>query len=110
MNSHSTFAPLVKALIELATEGNFADQGAVKEIVTAFNNLRGELVDSLNQLVSDENDAVAAFNDRVAQLNGEHADFQRQVLLRNAELTRTQEKLETTEAFVAQRSTDRDTF
>jgi hypothetical protein len=58
--------------------------------VSAFNNLRNELVDALNQLVADENAAATAFKDRVAQLNGEHAEFQRQVLLRNAELTRTQ--------------------
>ena len=32
LNGHTTFGPLVKALLELATEGNFSDQGAVKEV------------------------------------------------------------------------------
>jgi hypothetical protein len=52
--------------------------------------LRNELVASLNQLTNDENESQAAFADRVIQLNAEFADFQRQVLLRTSELTRTE--------------------
>lgn len=90
IKNHNGLSPIVKALVALATESNFANPEAVAEIVAAFNSLRNELVDSLNQLVADENDAQTTFNARVVQLNAEHADFQRQTLFRNAELTRTE--------------------
>jgi hypothetical protein len=38
-------------------ESNFADQGALRDIIVAFNNLRNELVDSLNTITADEADA-----------------------------------------------------
>lgn len=57
--------------------------------MTAFNNLRNELVSSLNTLVADENTAQATYNARVIQLNTEHNEFQRTTLFRNAEITRT---------------------
>lgn len=106
MNQHSTFGPLVKALLELATESNFANIEAVKEIVSAFNNLRNELVDSLNQLVVDENAAQSTYDARVTQLNAEHNEFKRLVLFRTAELTRTKEKLEASIAYVKERTDD----
>ena len=36
LNTHSTFGPLVQALLELATESNFANQDAVKEVYYLF--------------------------------------------------------------------------
>lgn len=76
----------MRALVELATEANFADQGALKQIVTAFNELRVQLVNSLNQENADEAAAVQAFGERVVQLNSEHTQFQRDVLIKNAEI------------------------
>lgn len=86
LKAHSIFAPIVRALVELATEANFADQGALKQIVTAFNELRVQLVNSLNQENADEAAAVKAFGERVTQLNSEHSQFQRDVLIKNAEI------------------------
>lgn len=95
------------ALIELATEQNFSDQGTVGQIAKAFTDLRGQVVDSLNQETADENEAVAAYNDRVVQLNSELAEFQRSVLLRTAELNAIEQKLIVTGEYLNQRRADR---
>ena len=61
-------------------------------------------------MVSSENAAQAAFNARVVQLNAELADFQRQVLFRTAEITRTKEKLVQFQEYTDQRVADKATF
>ena len=66
LQKHSVFAPLIRALIEMATDANFADQGALKQIVSAFGELRNALVDQLNQETADEAVAVKDFAERVA--------------------------------------------
>ena len=89
LKSHSTFAPIIRALLQMATEQNFANQDTLKEIVVNFNLLRVNLVDQVNQETSEEAVFAADFVARVAQLEKEHIEFQRLVMLRNAELTRT---------------------
>jgi hypothetical protein len=46
----------------------------------------------------------------VDQLNAEHSGFQRDLLVKNAELTATLEKIDETEAFVDQRVIDERTL
>jgi hypothetical protein len=108
--SHDLFGPLIRALMELATEQNFADQGALGQIVKAFNELRVEIVNALNQENADEAEKQAEFEEREANLNAEHASFQRDVLIKNAELTACEEKITETSAFVDQRKVDQATL
>ncbi|CAK86874.1 unnamed protein product (macronuclear) [Paramecium tetraurelia] len=96
LKRHSTFQTFIKTLLEIAVEANFADQGALKEILTAFNNLRVQLVDSLNQLTADEAEAQKDFEARVIQLNSEHAEFQRAVIVKTAEIEANANKIEQT--------------
>ncbi|KAM3137447.1 Trichocyst matrix protein T1-B [Paramecium bursaria] len=106
LKKHSVFTPLVRALIELATEAGFADQGALSQILTAFADLRAQLVNSLNTETADENDAQKTFVARVAQLNGEHSEFQRAVVIKTAEIDANQAKLEYTEELLDQKIQD----
>jgi hypothetical protein len=56
-NRKSQYAPLVRALLQLAESQNFADQGAVKQIITALNELRVTIVDAINEETAAENEA-----------------------------------------------------
>ncbi|CAD8177293.1 unnamed protein product [Paramecium pentaurelia] len=96
LKKHNQFQIFVKVLLEITVDSNFADQGALRDIVVAFNNLRVELVDSLNQITADEADQVAEFNAQVIQLNQEHAEFQRAVVVKNAEIEANTTKQEQT--------------
>ncbi|CAD8063419.1 unnamed protein product [Paramecium primaurelia] len=96
LKKHNQFQIFVKVLLEITVESNFADQGALRDIIVAFNNLRVELVDSLNQITADEAEAVADFNAQVIQLNQEHAEFQRAVVVKNAEIDANANKIEQT--------------
>ncbi|CAK70099.1 unnamed protein product (macronuclear) [Paramecium tetraurelia] len=96
LKKHNQFQIFVKVLLEITVESNFADQGALRDIIVAFNNLRVELVDSLNQITADEAQAVTDFNAQVVQLNQEHAEFQRAVVVKNAEIEANATKIEQT--------------
>ncbi|CAD8089708.1 unnamed protein product [Paramecium sonneborni] len=108
--NRSSFAPIIKALLELATEQNFADQGSVQQLVKIFNELRVQFVDSLNQETADESSAEIKHTERVAQLEKEFAEFQRSVLIKNSELTANEQKLGETIVYVDQRKDDKETL
>ncbi|KAM3139590.1 Trichocyst matrix protein T1-B [Paramecium bursaria] len=96
LKRHATFQTIIKALLQIASDSNFADQGALKQIVTAFNDLRVQLVNSLNVATADEAQAQSDFVARVNQLNAEHSDFQRQVVVKTAEIDANAAKIEYT--------------
>ncbi|CAD8181678.1 unnamed protein product [Paramecium pentaurelia] len=108
--NHSSFAPIIKALLELATEQNFTDQGSVQQLVKIFNELRVQFVDTLNQETADESAAETKFAERVAQLEKEFAEFQRAVLIKNSEIAANEQKLGETIVYVGQRKDDRATL
>ncbi|CAD8154630.1 unnamed protein product [Paramecium pentaurelia] len=108
--NRSSFAPIIKALLELATEQNFTDQGSVQQLVKIFNELRVQFVDSLNQETADESQAETKYTERVAQLEKEFAEFQRSVLIKNSELAANEQKLGETIVYVGQRKDDKETL
>ncbi|CAD8107729.1 unnamed protein product [Paramecium primaurelia] len=110
LKRHSTFQTFIKTLIEIAVEANFADQGALKEILVAFNNLRVQLVDSLNTITADEAEAQKDFEARVIQLNQEHAEFQRAVVVKTAEIEANANKIEQTLDLIDELHADLDTL
>jgi hypothetical protein len=61
LKKHNHFQIFIKVLLEITVESNFADQGALRDIVNAFNNLRNELVDSLNTITADEAEDQSEF-------------------------------------------------
>jgi hypothetical protein len=60
---HQTeYAPVIEALMQLAQ--NFTDQATLTSIIQSLNDLRGSLVDALNNETSTENDNVASWQQR----------------------------------------------
>ncbi|CAK79976.1 unnamed protein product (macronuclear) [Paramecium tetraurelia] len=110
LKKHNQFQIFVKVLLEITVESNFADQGALRDIVVAFNNLRVELVDSLNQITADEAQAVTDFKNQVIQLNQEHAEFQRAVVVKNAEIEANATKIEQTLDLIDELDADLETL
>jgi TolA-binding protein len=110
IRSRSKMAPMIKALISLASNQNFSDQNIVGQIVTALNEFRNAVIDSLNDLTAQEAANVQEFEERCVQLDLEHAEFQRQINDTNMDLTAVSEKLDDTSAFMSQRVQDRKTF
>lgn len=106
MKRHSHYQTFIKALLEIAVEANFADQGALRDIVVAFNDLRVNLVNALNTDTADEAAAQSAYEARVIQLNSEHAEFQRAVLIKNAEIEANANKIEATDELIDQLEAD----
>ncbi|KAM3146227.1 hypothetical protein pb186bvf_001572 [Paramecium bursaria] len=104
--NHSLFAPIIKALLELATEQNFADQGSLAQLVKIFNELRTQFVQSLNDETNEENAAQEKFVKRVSQLEQEFSEFQRAVLIKTAEISANEQKLQQTQAYTEQRRND----
>jgi len=82
-------APMIKALITLASNQNFSDQGIIGSIVDALNEFRVEVVNALNELTANEAQAVADFEARVEQLDAEYAEFQRAINKTNIDLVAT---------------------
>lgn len=68
---------MIKALISLASNQNFADQDTLRQIVEALNDFRNEVVDSLNDLTLSEQEAQEDYEAYVDQLESEYAEFQR---------------------------------
>ncbi|CAD8064784.1 unnamed protein product [Paramecium primaurelia] len=108
--NRQSFAPMIKALLELATEQNFTDQGSVQQLVKIFNELRIQFVDSLNQETLNESQAETKYTERIAQLEKEFAEFQRSVLIKNSELVANEQKLGETIVYVGQRKDDKETL
>jgi hypothetical protein len=107
---HTQQATLIKALITLAAEQNFSDQGIIGEIVNKLNEFRNQVVQALNDLTATEADNVADFEERVAALDAEYAEFQRGINQANIDLTAVQDKIDELMAFLAQRDADRKCF
>lgn len=78
VSQKETLGPLIKVIMELASQQNFSDQNLVKQLIDQFNTLRVNLVDSLNQEQADETATQKQFDDRVKSLNGEFVELQRQ--------------------------------
>lgn len=96
VNKRGRLAPMIKALISLASNQNFSDQDIVKTIVDALSEFRNEVVTSLNELTNGEALAVEEFIERCDQLDREHAEFGRQIVDITVHLTATAEKIEET--------------
>lgn len=92
---------MIKALITLASNQNFSDQGIIGSIVDALNEFRVEVVNALNEVIdiitiihlfkltANEAQAVADFEARVEQLDAEYAEFQRAINKTNIDLVAT---------------------
>jgi len=66
---------MIKALVSLASNQNFADQDSLRSIVEALNEFRNAVVDSLNDLTLREQQDEQDFEERVEQLDAEFAEF-----------------------------------
>lgn len=81
---------MIKALIALAAEQNFSDQGIIGQIVNALNEFRNAVVDAINDATAQEAVNVAEFEERIQQLDDEYAEFQKQINRVNVDVTATQ--------------------
>lgn len=54
INPHSKHAPMIKALINLAAEQNFSNQGIIQQIVDSLNEFRNAVVDAINAATAHE--------------------------------------------------------
>jgi predicted phage tail protein len=99
--------PMIQALLQLALNQNFSDQGVLGQIVNALNEFRNEVVDAVNAATLAESEAQAEYEERVVQLDLEYAEFQAQVNDANIDLTATIEKIDECTAFLNQRELDR---
>lgn len=97
---------MIKALVSLASQQNFADQDSLRQIVDALNDFRVAVVDSLNDLTLHEQEAQEDYEDYVDQLEAEHAEFQRQVNRTSQDLDATVNKIEEQTSFANQRQQD----
>ncbi|CAK61287.1 unnamed protein product (macronuclear) [Paramecium tetraurelia] len=97
----SQMAPFLKALITLASNQNFSDQGIISQIVNALNEFRNAIVDSIN----DQTLAEAVARDQLNQID-EHIEFQRQINAVNVDLTATNNKIDDVTEFLNQRVAD----
>lgn len=75
VSNKETLGPLIKVIMQIASQQNFAEKGVVSDLMKQFNELRKNLVDSLNQETADEAIAAKDFEDRVKQLNTELVEF-----------------------------------
>ncbi|CAD8164464.1 unnamed protein product [Paramecium octaurelia] len=106
----SKMAPFLKALITLASNQNFSDQGVLTQIVDSLNEFRNAIVDSINDLSLQEVQDQEEFEARVDQLNAEYAEFQRQINALNVDLTATLDKIDQVTAFRDQRAADQASY
>ena len=90
IRAHSEHAALIKALISLASEQNFADQDSLREIVNLLNEFRNAVVDAINDATLREQDEQEEYEEHVDQLNAEYAEFQRGINQKNQDLTAVQ--------------------
>ncbi|KAM3145435.1 hypothetical protein pb186bvf_002479 [Paramecium bursaria] len=87
IRSRSKIAPMIKALITLASNQNFSDQGIIGSIVDALNDFRNAVVQALNDLTAQEAQNVLDHEEYLEQLDSEYAEFQRQINDTNINLT-----------------------
>jgi hypothetical protein len=87
---HSEHATLIKALITLASEQNFANQDSLREIIVMLNEFRNAVVDALNDATLREQEEQEEYEEHVDQLNAEYAEFQRGINNNNENLTAVQ--------------------
>ncbi|CAK92033.1 unnamed protein product (macronuclear) [Paramecium tetraurelia] len=106
----SKMAPFLKALISLASNQNFSDQGVLTQIVNTLNEFRNAIVDSINDLSLQEVQDQENFEARIVQLNAEFAEFQKQINALNVDLTATLEKIDQVTQFRDQRRLDQATY
>ncbi|CAD8095879.1 unnamed protein product [Paramecium sonneborni] len=99
--------PMVQALIQIALNQNFSDQGILKQIVEALNEFRNQVVEAMNDLTKQEQINIQEFEDRLEQLDDEHREFQRQINQAQVDLQATNQKLEDCNQFLIQRQADR---
>jgi hypothetical protein len=86
--------PMIQALLQLALNQNFSDQGVLGQIVNALNEFRNEVVDAVNAATLAESEAQAEYEERVVQLDLEYAEFQAQLNDQNIDLTATIDKID----------------
>ncbi|CAD8125241.1 unnamed protein product [Paramecium sonneborni] len=106
----SKMAPFLKALITLASNQNFSDQGVLKQIVDVLNEFRNAIVDSINDFSLQEVQDQENFEARIVQLDAEFAEFQRQINAVNVDLTATLEKIDQVTQFRDQRRLDQASY
>ncbi|CAD8187829.1 unnamed protein product [Paramecium pentaurelia] len=106
----SKMAPFLKALITLASNQNFSDQGVLSQIVNVLNEFRNAIVDSINDYSLQEVQDQENFEARIVQLDAEFAEFQKQINALNVDLTATLEKIDQVTAFRDQRRLDQATY
>lgn len=107
ISSRSRMAPMIKALISLASNQNFSNQDILGQIVNALNEFRNAVVDSINDLTAQEAQDQEDHEEYLAQLDDEHAEFQRQINRTNVDLTAVNEKIDQLTEFRDQRDADR---
>jgi hypothetical protein len=62
-------AHILLALIEMTAQQEFADASAVAQVIAKFNEIRDNLVSSLNALTADEQDSQEDFEDDIKDSN-----------------------------------------
>lgn len=107
MRPHSKQAPIIKALIALASEQNFADQGIIGSIAGKLNEFRNSVVDAMNLATFNEGEAENEFKERCVQLEAEYAEFGRQISRITIDLDATNDKINELNEYAAQRDADR---
>ena len=103
-------SPMIRALVSLASNQNFADQDSLRQIVDALNDFRTEVVDSLNDLTLSEQEAQEDYEEYVDQLEAEYAEFQRQINSLNQDLDAVNAKIDELTNFARERATDLNTY
>ncbi|CAD8126574.1 unnamed protein product [Paramecium sonneborni] len=106
IRSRSRMAPMIKALIALASNQNFSNQDVLKNIVDALNEFRNAVVDQINDLTAQEAQDVLDHEAYLEQLDDEYAEFQRQIDRATVDLTATNEKIDQLSEFRDQRAAD----
>ncbi|CAK94469.1 unnamed protein product (macronuclear) [Paramecium tetraurelia] len=98
IRSRSRMAPMIKALINLASNQNFSNQDVLKNIVDALNEFRNAVPKKLKTLLITK----LTLN----QLDEEYSEFQRQINRATVDLTATNEKIDSLTEFRDQRAAD----
>ncbi|CAK56445.1 unnamed protein product (macronuclear) [Paramecium tetraurelia] len=106
LRSRSRMAPMIKALISLASNQNFSNQDVLKSIVDALNDFRNAVVDQINELTAQEAQDVIDHEAYLEQLDDEFSEFGRQIDRATVDLTATNEKIDSMVEFRDQRAAD----
>ncbi|KAM3147408.1 hypothetical protein pb186bvf_000659 [Paramecium bursaria] len=104
---HHLYGPLIKALITLANQQNFTDQGIVQTIIDKLNEFRNQVVQALNDATAQEVQNLADFEARIHQLDQEFQEFASQITRITIDLDATVDKIQDLTQFASQRDQDR---